>query len=265
MRSKCLLIALAMVLVISLVGCGMSDTEVNAEPSETIEAMNEDVQATEEELDEETTEEATTAETTEEGTVTTGATTTARATTTASATPNFMARAQRYSDEFAGFTIQAPNHFGTIRAGNSWQYTGSALGVDFPGPTNTQFFSQEYSLFITQDGSITFSIQGSEGAFYFPSSAVFQTSVSGGDVTFRPGQMVRHNNIEFTVRASGIALARSISALSPMAMVAGLCMTMYDTGDISTSAPAIAITLAALAAKPSIFTVTLPGYSLSIV
>ena len=57
---------------------------------------------------------------------------------------------------------------------------------------------------------------------------------------------------------SGISIAFCISAVSPIATVIGLCIISIETGDISTLFPAIAITLAALAAIPSIFTVTLP-------
>lgn len=53
-------------------------------------------------------------------------------------------------------------------------------------------------------------------------------------------------------------LAFFISAVSPMAIVAGLWIIIIATGLISTFVPAIAITEAAEAARPSIFTVTLP-------
>ncbi len=55
------------------------------------------------------------------------------------------------------------------------------------------------------------------------------------------------------------ALARSISSLSPTAMVEGLWIISMDTGDIYTSLPAMAMTEAADAASPSIFTVTRPA------
>ena len=58
--------------------------------------------------------------------------------------------------------------------------------------------------------------------------------------------------------SDSMAMARSISALSPKAIVAGLWIMSMDTGDTSTFVPAIAITLAADAAMPSILTVTLP-------
>ena len=57
----------------------------------------------------------------------------------------------------------------------------------------------------------------------------------------------------------GISMAFCISAVSPMATVMGLWIIIMDTGDTSTFVPAIAITEAALAAIPSIFTVTLCG------
>ena len=58
----------------------------------------------------------------------------------------------------------------------------------------------------------------------------------------------------FTV--SSMAMALSISPASPQAMVAGLWIIMVDTGDMRTLVPAIAMPEAALAAMPSIFTVT---------
>ena len=58
--------------------------------------------------------------------------------------------------------------------------------------------------------------------------------------------------------SSSIAMAFCISAVSPAAIVAGLWIIIIDTGDTITLFPAIAITDAALAAIPSIFTVTLP-------
>ena len=59
-----------------------------------------------------------------------------------------------------------------------------------------------------------------------------------------------------SLTASSMAMAFSISPASPQAMVAGLWIIIVDTGDISTLVPAMAITDAALAAMPSIFTVT---------
>ena len=56
--------------------------------------------------------------------------------------------------------------------------------------------------------------------------------------------------------ASSMAMAFSMSPASPQAMVAGLWIIMVDTGDMNTLVPAIAMTEAALAAMPSIFTVT---------
>lgn len=55
-----------------------------------------------------------------------------------------------------------------------------------------------------------------------------------------------------------ISIAFCISLWSPIATVAGLCIIIVETGDISTVFPAIAITDAADAAIPSILTVTLP-------
>ena len=55
-----------------------------------------------------------------------------------------------------------------------------------------------------------------------------------------------------------ISMASAISSASPMAIVTGLCIIIMDTGDIKTFVPAIAMTDAALAAMPSILTVTLP-------
>ena len=56
-----------------------------------------------------------------------------------------------------------------------------------------------------------------------------------------------------------ISMAFCISAVSPIATVIGLWIIIMDTGDTSTRVPAIAITLAADAAMPSILTVTLWG------
>ena len=53
-------------------------------------------------------------------------------------------------------------------------------------------------------------------------------------------------------------IAFCISAVSPKAIVAGLWIIIMLTGLMSTFVPAIAITLAADAAMPSIFTVTSP-------
>jgi hypothetical protein len=66
---------------------------------------------------------------------------------------------------------------------------------------------------------------------------------------------------------SNNAFALSISALSPIAIVDGLCINICASGDINITSPAIAIILADEAAIASIFTVTLPDfaeYSLSI-
>ena len=56
-----------------------------------------------------------------------------------------------------------------------------------------------------------------------------------------------------------ISMALAISLWSPIAMVAGLWIIIMDTGDICTESPAIAMTDAADAAMPSIFTVTFPA------
>ena len=53
-------------------------------------------------------------------------------------------------------------------------------------------------------------------------------------------------------------MAFCISAVLPKAMVMGLWIISMETGLISTRVPAMAITEAAEAAMPSIFTVTLP-------
>ena len=53
-------------------------------------------------------------------------------------------------------------------------------------------------------------------------------------------------------------MAFFISSESPIATVSGLCTIIKAVGAIRTVVPAIAITLAALAAMPSIFTVTAP-------
>ena len=57
---------------------------------------------------------------------------------------------------------------------------------------------------------------------------------------------------------SSISMAFAISVWSPNATVAGLWIIIIETGDMSTLSPAIAITDAAEAAIPSIFTVTFP-------
>ena len=69
--------------------------------------------------------------------------------------------------------------------------------------------------------------------------------------------------LSLTSLRSLIPLARS--AASPKMTVAGLWIIIMATGDITISSPAMAITEAALAAMPSILTVTLPSYSLSMV
>ena len=61
-----------------------------------------------------------------------------------------------------------------------------------------------------------------------------------------------------SLTSESISIAFSISALSPIAMVMGLWIIIMDTGDISTLVPAIAMTDAADAVMPSIFTVTSP-------
>ena len=55
-----------------------------------------------------------------------------------------------------------------------------------------------------------------------------------------------------------ISMAFCISAVSPIATVMGLWIIIMETGLTSTFVPAIAMTDAALAAMPSILTVTLP-------
>ena len=70
-----------------------------------------------------------------------------------------------------------------------------------------------------------------------------------------------HSGLDFimlSLTSDSISIAFCISAESPIAIVIGLCIISIETGDIKTLFPAIAITLAALAAIPSIFTVTLP-------
>ena len=62
-----------------------------------------------------------------------------------------------------------------------------------------------------------------------------------------------------------MAIAFCISSLSPIATVKGLWIMSKLVGDMSTSVPAIAMTDAALAAIPSILTVTRPLYSMSMV
>ena len=61
-----------------------------------------------------------------------------------------------------------------------------------------------------------------------------------------------------SLTSCSISIAFCISSESPSAAVMGLWINIMDTGDISTLVPAIAITDAAEAAMPSIFTVTLP-------
>ena len=56
--------------------------------------------------------------------------------------------------------------------------------------------------------------------------------------------------------SSSILTAFFISSESPIAIVAGLWIIIIATGDIRTFVPAIAITDAALAARPSTTTVT---------
>lgn len=58
--------------------------------------------------------------------------------------------------------------------------------------------------------------------------------------------------------SASISIAFSISSASPMAIVIGLWIIIMDTGDMSTFVPAIAMTDAADAARPSTLTVTLP-------
>ena len=58
---------------------------------------------------------------------------------------------------------------------------------------------------------------------------------------------------------SSISMAFFISAESPETNVSGLWTIIIPTGLISTIVPAIAMTDAADAARPSIFTVTSPG------
>ena len=58
--------------------------------------------------------------------------------------------------------------------------------------------------------------------------------------------------------SSSMAMAFFISSESPIATVSGLCTIIKAVGAIRTVVPAMAITLAALAAMPSIFTVTAP-------
>ena len=53
-----------------------------------------------------------------------------------------------------------------------------------------------------------------------------------------------------------ISMAFCISPVSPMATVMGLWIMSIDTGDMRTLVPAMAMTDAADAAMPSIFTVT---------
>ena len=65
--------------------------------------------------------------------------------------------------------------------------------------------------------------------------------------------------------SSSIAIAFCISSVSPIATVSGLCTNIKLVGAMSTSVPAMAMTDAALAAMPSILTVTLPLYSISMV
>ena len=62
--------------------------------------------------------------------------------------------------------------------------------------------------------------------------------------------------LSFTSSSSWDALR--ISALSPIATVKGLCTIIMEVGLMVTFVPAIAMTEAALAAMPEIFTVTLP-------
>ena len=58
--------------------------------------------------------------------------------------------------------------------------------------------------------------------------------------------------------SESISMAFCISAWSPQAMVAGLWIISMETGDTRTVSPAMAMTDAADAAMPSIFTVTFP-------
>ena len=58
---------------------------------------------------------------------------------------------------------------------------------------------------------------------------------------------------------ASMSIARPSSASSPTAKVAGLWIIIIDTGDMATVDAAIAITDAAEAATPSMFTVTCPG------
>ena len=59
--------------------------------------------------------------------------------------------------------------------------------------------------------------------------------------------------------SASISMAFCISAVSPNAAVIGLWIISIAVGAISTFVPAIAMTDAALAAKPSTLTVTSPG------
>ena len=59
--------------------------------------------------------------------------------------------------------------------------------------------------------------------------------------------------------SSSISMAFCISAEFPIATVEGLWIMIMDTGLTSTVSPAIAMTEAADAARPSILIVTFPG------
>ena len=61
-----------------------------------------------------------------------------------------------------------------------------------------------------------------------------------------------------SLTSPSMSMAFCISAVLPKAMVMGLWIISMETGLISTRVPAMAITDAAEAAMPSIFTVTLP-------
>jgi len=152
-------------------------------------------------------------------TTTAGTTTSDSTTTQATSFPAVQLKQSpsTYEKDNGSFYIKAGNYYGDASIGSTFQFTGSAFPkVTISVPANTKIGSKAgddgaYALFITKDGShtITYSSEGADSTLQY---SIYTPSISGNDITFKPGKTVESNSFECKVKVSGFFLVEAYAS-----------------------------------------------------
>ena len=226
---RAIALALALLFAVALFGCGAK--EASTDPSETTEATTIMLEVTTEETIESTTAETTTEEATIPST-TSKATTTTK--TTAFPTVQLKQSPQTYEND-SWFYTKATNYYGDANIGSTFQYAGSAFpDISISIPVNTKIGTKagddgSYALFITKDGTHTISYS-SEGAFGTLQYCVFNASINGNDITFKPGKVIDPNEFKLNVKVSGFFLVEAYAQFGTDEGMNGRSTLMPGTG-----------------------------------